>query len=136
MDGKLCAMRLDSSANIYPAIATTAYPQVYRLTVSMATAVVPGLLKAAVRDILPFFPEFCVSMARGTFWYTFEPADLFPQVEPEYESQPRPFELSGLQFRILYEKNKIHLEAFHALTDGSGAVDFLHSICCGCLWQG
>lgn len=94
-------MRLDSSANIYPAIATSDYPQVYRLSISVITAVVPELLEQAVRETLPFFPAFHGRLKRGRFWYSLEKTDSMPEIRKVLFRKIQPFAEDGLLFRFL-----------------------------------
>lgn len=120
---------LDSSANVYPAIATREYPQVYRLTVILVTKISPEYLKQAVRETLPFFPAFSVLLKKERFWYCLEQTSVLPEIRKRTAEQTQPFSPSELQFRFLYEQDRIHLEAFHVLTDGCGAMHFFHAVC-------
>lgn len=122
-------MKLDSSGNLYPAITTSKYPQIFRITVMMVTAVDPDFLKQAVRETLPFFSAFHVMIKKKCFWYYLEDTDKMPEIKKLINGTIQPFQKTGLQFRFLYEKNCIHLEVFHALTDGVGAIHFLHAVC-------
>ena len=122
-------VRLDSSGNLYPAITTREHPQVYRLSIRLVTSIVPDLLKQAVKETLPAFPVFHVRMKRKRFWYYLEDTDEKPEVREWDGQEMQPFSEEGLQFRFLYKNSWIHLEAFHALTDETGALHFLHAVC-------
>lgn len=120
---------LDSTANAYPAITSREYPQVYRLTAIMATVIQPEHLRSAVWEALPQFPVFSSVLERGRFWYYMEERQKLPEIRECRGQAIRPFRRDGYQFRFLYERNRIHLEVFHALTDGYGAFHFLHTVC-------
>ena len=120
---------LDSSGNLYPAIATQEFPQVYRISIEMITRVDIERLRQAVMEILPKFPVFCQSLGRGCFWHYLEKSEQLPLVRRMQEAGLEKFSENGLQFRFLCEGNWIHLEVFHALTDGTGAIHFLHACC-------
>lgn len=122
-------LRLDTSANIYPAIATRQYPQVYRLSVLLLTRIDPVLLEHAVREVLPYFPVFQYGLHRGKRWCYLEKVRKAPIVGKLFGGVPKPFEHDGYAFHILYRGNEICLEALHVLTDGSGATEFLHAVC-------
>lgn len=122
-------MRLDCSGNLYPAIATREHPQIYRVSVALATMVVPQFLKQAVKETLPHFPTFHVQMRKGFFWYYLEDTEKEPEIKETEDSGIQPLPKKGPAYRFLYEKNWIHLEVFHALTDGTGAMHFLHAVC-------
>ncbi|MDR1443806.1 MAG: hypothetical protein LBI94_02895, partial [Treponema sp.] len=62
------------------------------------------------------------------FWYYFEESDITPRVAKEVMPVCAPLynaDKSELLFRVLYFGNRINFEVFHALADGSGAVQFM-----------
>lgn len=124
--------KLDNAANIYPAITTKEYPQVYRVTAILIDDIDKKRLQRAVEETIPFFPSFCVRIRKGIFWHYFEENNAVPIVKEEDElpcSHINDKSNNGFIFRVLYYKNRIHFEAFHALTDGTGAFQFLKAIC-------
>ena len=55
-----------------------------------------------------------------------------PQVLPEQDAPCRyfdPVETGRFLFRVLYYGSRVHLETFHVLTDGTGAMQFLKAVC-------
>ncbi|MBR5296050.1 MAG: alcohol acetyltransferase [Clostridia bacterium] len=84
-----------------------------------------------MKKIAPRFPSICVRLGKGLFWYYLEEAKTPPQVVKE-GCQPllpmRKKEMRKCALRILYYENRIAVEFFHALTDGSGALVFLKSL--------
>ena len=40
-----------------------------------------------------------------------------------------PVETGRFLFRVLYYGSRVHLETFHVLTDGTGAMQFLKAVC-------
>ena len=124
--------RLDNTANLFPVVSDQRTPSVYRMTAELFEEVEPALLKEAVRVTLPWFPAFRVQLKRGFFWAYLEDNPAQPKIFAE-EGQPcryiEPRKNRRFLFRILYFQNRIHLEAFHALTDGKGALMFLKAVC-------
>jgi NRPS condensation-like uncharacterized protein len=65
------------------------------------------------------------------FWYYLERTDYRPVVREECAAPCGPIyqnEPCGLLFNVYYYKNRIHLEVFHALCDGTGAFMFFRTI--------
>lgn len=124
--------RLDNTANLFPVIATENMTNVYRMSVTLFDDIVPELLEQAVERILPFFDNFRFKMKKGIFWYYFEEnLKPFPGVKEEEEypcSFINIYENNGYLFRVTYYKKRINLEVFHALADGSGALNFLREL--------
>lgn len=122
---------LDNAGKIFLSTMTAADTKVFRLTACLKDRVRPDLLQEALDLVYPKFPLYHATIRRGLFWYFMEDTTLQPQVEEEnaipcaqiYRSGYR-----GLLFRVLYRENRIHLEVFHALSDGSGAMTFFQAL--------
>jgi hypothetical protein len=104
---------------------------VYRLSCYIDEEVDPALLDAALARALRRFPLFAVSLRRGLFWFYHEALDGHPAVRPE---SPVPCAMPGADdneeflFRVVYYRNRVSLELFHSLTDGTGALCFLKTL--------
>ncbi len=124
--------KLDNTANLFPVVTNRRYTNVFRMTAVLNEEVDPVLLGQALNEILPFFAAFNVRMRHGLFWSYLETNHAKAQVWHEEESPCRyidPVETNRFLFRVLYYKKRIHLETFHVLTDGTGAMRFLKAIC-------
>ena len=115
--------RLDNTGKIFPLIANENLSNVFRISVTLKEEVEPELLSQALEEVLPRFEGFQVKMKRGFFWYYFETNKRTPLIEKEstYPCQyidPKSNQL--FLFRVSYYKRRIHLEVFHAVTDGLG----------------
>lgn len=121
--------RLDNTANLFPVIATESMTNVYRMSVTLFEDIDPEILNESVEKILPLFDYFRFKMKKGIFWYYFEEnLRPFPGVKPENTypcSFIHQYENNEYLFRVTYFKKRINLEVFHALADGSGALNFL-----------
>lgn len=125
--------RLDNTANLFPVISTRGGSNVFRLTAVLTQPVDPTLLQQALERTLPWFSAFRVRMRRGLFWYYLDENLATPRVQPEDDYPCRPIDPKDnnrFLFRLSYHQNKINLEVFHALSDGTGAMSFLQAICC------
>ena len=123
--------QLDNAANLFPSISGNSNTNVFRLTCALREPVDPGRLQAALEAAIDSFPYFEVVMRRGLFWFYLERTNLRPVAEPE-SGRPcgRIFykHIKELLFRVTYFQNNINLEVFHAISDGTGAFDFLRAI--------
>jgi NRPS condensation-like uncharacterized protein len=122
---------LDNSAKIFPAIKTGKVSAVFRLSIMLREKITPSVLLQALVDIMPRFPNFSMKLKPGLFWYYLEPNKASPQI---YEDTRYPClrlyrkNNNGYLFRVLYHENRISLEVFHSLTDGTGGLAFLKTL--------
>ena len=124
-------IRLDNASNIFLAARNEIDTKVFRLTAEMKDKIKPSILQEALNLIYEEYPLFHSVLRRGFFWYYLEKSEEKPQVERETEPPVSKIYKSGERnflFRILYKENRIHLEVFHALTDGTGALWFLEDL--------
>ncbi|SDN56985.1 hypothetical protein [Acetanaerobacterium elongatum] len=125
--------RLDNSARIFPAASSVTTANVFRLSCVLREEVRPEALQQALSDVIHRFPAFNVRLRAGFFWYYFETNPNSPKVSREELYPCAPMnrrENEGFLFRVLYFGNRISLETYHALTDGTGALEFLKDLLC------
>lgn len=122
--------KLDNAALIYPAVSTNKWNAVFRVSVVLLEPIKKEVLSQAVKDVLPRFPHFNVSLNRGIFWFYFQEAKAPFHVKEDnnYPCKKMEFKRNKHLFRVLYYNKKISFEAFHALTDGFGALVFLNTL--------
>lgn len=123
--------KLDNTAKIFPVIANKNLTNVYRITVTLKEEVNSECLQKALSHIIPWFQSFHVRLRRGFFWYYFEPNKKEPKVLEEVTYPCRyldPYKNNQYLFQVSYYKKRIHLEVFHAITDGFGAVNFFKEL--------
>lgn len=122
--------RLDNAANVFPLISHKNFSNVFRIAVQLKMPVQASILELALKTTLPDFGNFNFRIRRGIFWYYFEPSKVTAVVEEEHLRPCAFIDPKGKNglFRVYYYKNRISLEVFHALTDGTGAVNFLKAL--------
>ncbi len=124
-------LRLDNAAKIFPASMRSTWSNVFRLSVDFRDEVDPEALARAVKRAAKRFPSICVRLGNGLFWYYLEESARAPKIRAE-QCQPllpmRKREMSRLALRVLFYENRVAVEFFHALTDGSGAMVFLKTL--------
>ncbi|MDO4845801.1 MAG: hypothetical protein Q3977_04225, partial [Oscillospiraceae bacterium] len=123
--------RLDTAALIFPAIAKHDWSNAFRISVTLTEEIDPAFLQLAVNDLAPRFPSFYVTLHKGLFWYYLEQSEKPLEVRGDY-AYPLTFmsshELRKSCLRVLYYKNRIAVEFFHALTDGHGGSVYLANL--------
>lgn len=122
---------LDNAAKLYSCVSTDAITNVFRFSALLTEPVRPDVLERALDAALEELPFFRVKMRRGLFWYYFETNFAKPQVREEYAFPCSRMDRSANRcylFRVTYLDRHIHLEMFHALADGNGAIVLFKSV--------
>ncbi len=128
---KLRWMRLDNAAKIYPAARNQNWSNVFRLSCTLLEEVDCDVLKSALDITVRRFPSIAVRLRKGLFWYYLEQLSSVPDIKEEYSyplTRMNKKETRSCAFRVLVYKNRIAVEIFHSLTDGTGALIFLKSL--------
>ena len=122
---------LDDSAKIYPLSTKHGQMAIFRLSVYLKENIIPELLQMALTFTIKRFPSFATTIKKGFFWHYLDAAKRRYLVEQETEMpcKPLPISKSGSQsFRVIYCNNRISVDYFHVLTDGTGGVTFLKTL--------
>lgn len=124
--------RLDNAGVLYAALKKEKYAPVYRFSAVMTERVDPAALQRAVDRTMPRFPSFRVRIRKGAFWCYFEPnRKPGPFVRPDIANPCQPMrdrEDNDWLIRFYYYESRISFEAFHAISDGSGALAFFRTV--------
>ena len=123
--------RLDNAALIFPAVMRKNWNNVFRVSATLKDTVDPGLLSRAAAELLPRFPAIFVRLRTGFFWYYLETVAEAPKAEEDYAWPLTPMSRRKLRkccIRILYYQNRIAVEFFHSVTDGTGGMAFLQNL--------
>ncbi|MBQ9558151.1 MAG: hypothetical protein IJU94_06055 [Clostridia bacterium] len=124
-------MRLDNAALIFPAISHTRWSNVFRVSATLTEPVDPALLQRAAADLMPRFPSMYVRLKTGVFWHYLEALPAPPQVREDFAfplTLMQKKELKTCCIRVIYFKNRIAVEFFHSLTDGTGGIIYLKTL--------
>lgn len=123
--------KLDNAAKIFPANSSERDGNVFRFCCEMKEVIDPDILQTALDQTLAVFPFFRVILRRGFFWPYLEESELPAKVHPEDRPPCSPLydpDVKRLLFDISYFDRRINFEVFHALTDGTGALQFLQRL--------
>lgn len=119
---------LENTAKIFPATSGQRDERVFRFACELRETVQEELLAEALNRTLEEFPLFLCVLRKGLFWNYLEESQLRPAVRREDRSPCSALyvrDQKNLLFDVTYYKNRINLETYHALTDGTGALNFL-----------
>lgn len=124
-------VRLDNAAKIYPAARRKNWSNVFRQSVTLVDTVDTDILKSALDITVKRFPSIAARLRKGVFWYYLQQVESAPEIREEY-SYPLTYmsndEMRKCAFRVIVFNNRIAVEFFHSLTDGTGALIFLKSL--------
>ena len=122
---------LDSAAKVYPLSMGHGKMAVFRLSAYLKKPVVPELLQTALTFVMRRFPGFAVTVKKGFFWHYMDGWKGRYAVLPDDMPPCRAMNLGrtgSKAFRVLYRENRISVEFFHILTDGTGGMVFLKTL--------
>ena len=123
---------LDNVAKVFLANHNRRDTRTMRISYTLFEPVDPEILQNALLKTIRSLRHFQVRIRRGLFWHYVEPTDVTPVVSEE-SGRPCP-ELYGknyrgvLHYKVTYFGDRINLDMFHALADGTGALEFLNNI--------
>ena len=124
--------KVDNVAKVFLATHNARDTRTMRVSATLTEKIDPDLLQQALLSVIETRKLFQVRIRRGLFWHYLEPTNAVPKVCEEYE-RPCP-KMYGrrdkqlLHYSVTYYHNRINLEVFHALSDGTGILDFLNTL--------
>lgn len=130
-ENKLRWMRLDNAAKIYPAARNQNWTNMFRLSATLKDPVDSEVLQSALDVTARRFPSIAARLRRGTFWYYLQQLDQAPTIRKESSyplTKMSRAEARRCALRVLVYKNRIAVEFFHSLTDGTGGLIFLKTL--------
>lgn len=123
--------KLDNAAKIFPANSTLRDPKVFRFSCQLRESIDPEALQQALDATLKDFPHYRCVLRRGLFWYFLEQSELPALVEEEHLPLCTPLydpDRRGLLFRVVYYRQRISVEVYHAISDGTGVLQFQRTL--------
>jgi len=121
--------KLDNVAKVFLATHNKRDTRSIRVSCNLKEEVMPEILQQALVNTIRIRPQFQVRIRRGFFWHYIEQTDEMPVVVPE-KGRPCPVLYGNnykgvLHYQVSYFKNRINIDMFHAISDGTGALNFL-----------
>ena len=122
---------LDNAAKLFSAASSPKDTRVFRFYCELKEEVKDEILQEALNQTIQKYPVFLSVMRKGLFWHYLEKSELRPVVREEYKEPCSSLyvrDKKTLLFEVTYYKKRINFEVFHALTDGTGATEFLREL--------
>lgn len=115
---------VDYSSILFLTLLRPHHTNAFRFCARLRSPIRPEVLQEAVNRIHPRFPTVIAGFRQDFFHYRQVAAEVPPTVQPDPGMliPMSPAELRRCAFRVYYQNTTISIEAFHALTDGSGAI--------------
>ena len=123
--------RIDNAGKVYPAAKYKNWHSFFRVSANLIDDVDVDILQDSLCATVKRFPSMAVKLKRGLFWYYLEELQDAPKVQEDVNCplKREPFDnVRRCAIRVLYYKNRVAVEFFHAVTDGSGALIFLKTL--------
>jgi len=124
-------IKLDNAALIYPATMNRNWTALFRLSATLREPIDEDILEVAQKRTLRRLPWFSYKLKRGLFWFYLERSDEMPKIEQDVGNpcvRIRLKDSDGFCMRVRYYQNRIAVEFFHVLTDGTGGLIFLQTL--------
>ena len=121
--------KLDNVSKAFLAAFTKRDPRTMRVSCTLNEEIDPKLLQKALDETVLLRPQFQVRVRRGIFWHYLEQTDKNPMVEAE-SGRICPILYGNnykgvLHYKVSYYRDRINMDIFHVISDGTGALDFL-----------
>ncbi len=131
MNENLNWYKVDNVAKVFLATCGRRDTRTLRVSCTLWEKIEPQILQEALEEAISIRPQFQVRIRRGFFWHYMEDTDLMPVVEEETDRICPMLYSAGkemLHYKVSYFENRINLDLFHAISDGTGALEFLDII--------
>lgn len=122
---------LDNAAKLFSAASSPKDTRVFRFYCELKEEVKEEILQEALNQTIQKYPVFLSVMRKGLFWHYLEKSELRPVVREEYKEPCSSLyvrDKKTLLFEVTYYEKRINFEVFRALTDGTGATEFLREL--------
>ena len=123
--------KLDNAALAFPLVTDKNDTRVFRFYCQLKEAVNSEILQRALDQTMEKYPLFRAVLRKGLFWFYLERRDINAFVKEEKRPPCSSLYIpdkKSLLFQVSYYKNRINFEVYHALTDGTGAMNFLSEL--------
>lgn len=122
--------QVDNVANVFLATVNKRDTRSLRISCTLKEKIIPEILQEALDEAIILRPQFHVRIHRGFFWHYIEESQTTPLVTEESRRVCPLLYNAGnrrkLHFNVSYFNNRINFDMFHALGDGTGALEFLN----------
>ena len=115
---------VDNASILFLSLIRPYHTNSFRFSMKLTQPIQPEVLQEAVNRVTPRFPSVIAGLRQDFLHYRQVAAATPPQVlpDPGLLKPMRSEELKTCCFRVYYQDCTVSIEAFHALTDGYGAI--------------
>ena len=121
--------KLDNVSKVFLASHNKRDTRSIRVSCILKEEIVPEILQQALERTVKQYPQVQVRIRRGFFWQYLEQTDKMPKVcEEEERLCPilyGPNYKGVLHYKVTYYGRRINIDMFHAICDGTGALEIL-----------
>ena len=120
--------KVDNVAKVFLATVSKRDTKTLRVSCTLKEKIDRELLQEAVLSAIQDRPQVQMRIRRGLFWHYMEETDILPEVQEESGRVCPPLYAPAktmLHYRVTYFGCRINLDMFHAISDGTGALEFL-----------
>ena len=135
---KLAWMTLDNAAKLFPSSRSKTWANMFRISATLNEEIDRETLRVALDVTVRRFPSIAVAIKEGFFWYYLEQIAELPPImdeKPYPLARMTPKDLRKCAFRVVVYKNRLAVEFFHALTDGTGGLNFTKTLAAEYIYQ-
>lgn len=123
---------VDNVSKVFLATQNERDTRTLRVSCTLKETVDGDALQSSLLKTIKKWPYFQVRIRRGFFWHYMEHTDVLPVVQKEGDRIcPCLYGAKNpdiLHYKVSYYENRINLDMFHVLSDGTGALEFLNMI--------
>ena len=132
MENKIVKRRLDEQAKVFTLVSNPKYCSVFRFTVVLKCNVDKSILQEAYSGALEKYKALKVKLKCGLFEYYLE-ENKKDVVVFELEKEPTIKKINNKEnnnylIKVMFCKNEIYFDFYHALTDGTTAIRFIKNV--------
>ncbi|MCR5590842.1 MAG: hypothetical protein K6F73_04860 [Lachnospiraceae bacterium] len=123
--------QMDNVAKVFLATISKRDTKTLRVSCTLTEEIDKDLLQEAVLSAIQDRPQVQMRIRRGLFWHYMEATSITPVVTEETDRICPSLYVPAkamLHYRVTYFRKRINLDMFHALSDGTGALEFLNII--------
>ena len=122
--------KIDMSAIYHLAVMDDHWLNTFRFSITLQNKINPVFLQQCVDQLVPKYPMLCCKITHDLFNYYIEEVDTITVQKDQHPilRSVTKHTIEQYALTILYHENTLSLEAFHAITDGHGALTFLKDL--------
>lgn len=120
---------LDNAGSIMPAVSDTTYTSLFCFSAKLKENIKLNVLETALEKVVKRYRYLYCKLKKGLFWYYLEEIDEKPKIYTDIEPINTNYSIfKNPLFRVRAKDKRISVEFSHALTDGTGAIEFLKTL--------